>query len=91
MDFFPPRRLGVILGVGLLLCLLGLSAWGIVRLASSPVTPLTVLWVLLPLLGLPLAAGVVYRLFGLLTSRYRIDRDGFYLHWGSGAEQVPLS
>jgi hypothetical protein len=91
MDFFPPRRLGMLLGALLLVSLLGLSGWGIVRLASSPVAPLTVLWVVLPLLGLPLAAGVAYRLYGLLTSRYRIDRDGFYLQWGSGAEQVPLS
>jgi hypothetical protein len=90
MDFFPPRRLGLLLGVGLLLLLLGLSAWGIARLGSAPVAPLTVLWVLLPLLGLPLAAGVGYRLYGLLTAQYRIDRDGFYLRWGSGSEQIPI-
>ena len=60
------------------------------ELGSAPVAPLTVLWVLLPLLGLPLAAGVVYRLYGLLTALYRIDRNGFYLRWGSGSEQIPL-
>jgi hypothetical protein len=33
----------------------------------------------------------LYRLYGLLTARYRIDRDGFYLQWGLARERVPLA
>jgi hypothetical protein len=38
-----------------------------------------------------LAVVVAYRLYGLLTARYRLDRDGFYLVWGPAMEQIPLS
>jgi hypothetical protein len=32
----------------------------------------------------------IYRLYGLLTARYRLDRDGFYLQWGLSRERAPL-
>ncbi len=64
---------------------------GAVQLASASITPLTVLWVALPLVSIPLALFVAYRLYGLLTASYRLDRDGFYLSWGLAYEQVPLA
>jgi hypothetical protein len=49
-----------------------------------------VLWVLLPLICIPLAALVAYRLYGLITSNYRLDRNGFYLRWGFSEERLPI-
>jgi hypothetical protein len=91
MVFIPPRARGLILGGLLLLLLVSVTAAGLYQLGSSPISPIIVAWVLMPLIGLPLAVVVAFRLYGLLTARYRLDRDGFYLRWGPAIEQIPLS
>ncbi len=91
MVFIPPRARGLILGIFLLSLLVGITAVGLYQLGSSAISPAIVVWVIMPLVGLPLALVVAYRLYGLLTARYRLDRDGFYLVWGQAMEQIPLS
>lgn len=91
MDFLPPRRLGLLLGGLLLTILLGATAFSVDRLARSTISGWTVLWVVVPLLGVPLAALVAYRLYGLASASYRLDRDGFRLIWGLAREQIPLN
>lgn len=91
MIFIPPRVRGLILGGLLLLLLAGITGLGLFQLASAPISPVIVVWVLMPLIGLPLALIVAYRLYGLFTARYSLDRDGFTLFWGQAMEQVPLS
>jgi hypothetical protein len=90
MKFTPPRGLGVTIGGMILLLLLGTSAFAVFRLSSSVVSPLTPLWVFVPLFGLPLSALIGYCLYGLVTAHYRLDRDGFYLAWGLASEAIPL-
>ncbi len=91
MDFTPPRRLGLTLGAGLMALLLGALGLSVQRLAAAEVSPWLLLWVILPLLSLPMLLAVGYRIYGLLTARYHLDRDGFSLTWGLAYEQVPLS
>jgi hypothetical protein len=91
MVFIPPRARGLFLGGLLLVLLVGITAIGLYQLGSSPISPVIVIWVIMPLIGLPLALVVAYRLYGLLSARYRLDRDGFYLVWGQAMEQIPLS
>jgi hypothetical protein len=90
MDFRPRRTQGTLIGSGFLLVLLAAAATGLDQLDVSPVTPWILLWVLLPLVSLPLMALVAYRLYGLWTATYRMDRDGFSLRWGLVREQIPL-
>jgi hypothetical protein len=90
MNFTPRRTLGTLIGAALLLVLMAAAGAGLSRLNVSPVTPLIILWVLLPLISLPLMVVVGYRLYGLWTAAYRIDREGFYLRWGLAREQIPL-
>jgi len=90
MDFTPRRTLGTLIGAALLLVLLAAAVGGLSQLNVSPVTPLIIVWVLLPLISLPLMVVVAYRLYGLWTAVYRIDREGFYLRWGLAHEQIPL-
>lgn len=90
MDFVPPRRLGLSLGAAWLGLLLAAAGLGLVRLGEALISPMVLLWISLPLIGLPLAALVVYRMYGLATAAYRLDRDGFSLRWGLAREQVPL-
>jgi hypothetical protein len=91
MTFLPPRRRGMIIGTFVLLAAVGAIIMSLVNLAQAGLGPQLIVWVVLPLIALPLAAGVVYRLYGLFTARYDIDRDGFYLRWGAVREQIPLS
>jgi hypothetical protein len=56
----------------------------------SPLTPWIIVWVLLPFISVPLMVLVAYRLYGLWTGVYRMDRDGFSMRWGQAVEQIPL-
>ncbi len=91
MTFLPRRSLGLLLGGLFLLVLLGAVAFSIIRLSTATVSLWILLWVMLPVLGVPLALLVAYRLYGLLTARYRLDRDAFFLTWGLSLEQIPLA
>ena len=91
MNFIPPRRLGVLIGGLFLVILLSVIVFSVYRLATEPISAWIILWVALPLVGVPLTLLIGYRLYGLLTAGYRLDRDGFYLTWGLVTEQLPLA
>lgn len=91
LDVRPPRQLGIVLGSVVAALGLGLTAFGAWQVANAGISPLLVLWVALPLVGLPLAMWAGYQLYGLLTASYRLDRDGFQLRWGLHFEQAPLA
>jgi hypothetical protein len=55
------------------------------------VTPLLGLWTTLIVIATPLTFVVGYRLYGLLTAKYILNRDGFYLRWGLATDQIPLA
>lgn len=91
MDFVPKRRIGMLIGSLLLLVLLAVSLLGLVILGSRQISLAIVAWVAMPLVCVPLALLVLYRLYALWTVRYRLDREGFYLTWGLATEQAPIS
>jgi hypothetical protein len=91
MDFIPPRRLGIVIGGLQLVVAMAAVVVGVYQLATAPISAWVILWVTLPLIGVPFMFLVSYRLYGLFTSRYRLDRDGFYLTWGMAVEQIPLA
>jgi hypothetical protein len=87
----PSLYPGVGIGIIFLLILASLVTTSVYQLARVALSPLMVLWVILPLILLPLAIIVLYRIIGLVTARYQIDRDGFYLRWGMAGEQIAIS
>ncbi len=91
MKFIPSRGLGATVGSFLLLVLLGTSAFAVYSFTSSEISTFTPLWVFVPLIGLPLSVFVGYRMYGLLTAEYYLDREGFSLTWGLVSEQIPLA
>lgn len=91
MDFTPPRALGLLLGGSILAILLALIIVSVVQLTTATISAWLILWVILPLVSVPLALLVLYRLYNLLTARYRLDRDGLYLTWGLITEQISLA
>ena len=90
MTFPTDRRRGLALGLIFLAAVIIVAVAGIIQLSQSPISVLLVVWVSLPVVMAPIAVFILYRLYGLLTSQYRLDRDGFYLEWGFSREQIPI-
>jgi hypothetical protein len=90
MDNKPPKRLGLILGAAALLLFTIPALLSLYMLMNATLSLWMVLWVLLPLLCIPLAVLVAYRLYGLITATYELNRNGFYLRWGFSEEHLPI-
>jgi hypothetical protein len=90
MDVAPPRALGVLIGVILLLAGLAGIAVGVGQLAQATISPALLLWAGLPIAGAALSAMAAYRLYGLLTARYVLNRNGIGIRWGLAVEEIPL-
>ncbi len=88
--FTPAHSQTVTAGVFAFLFTLGLSIYSLISLTSARVSGVLLIWVVVPLLGLPLASLAAYRLYGLLTAQYALDRNGFYLRWGLAEEHIPI-
>jgi len=91
MDCRPPLRTGLTIGLSLLLLSLGAAALGLSQMTRTALSSWLVLWTLLPLVGVPMAILVGYRLVGLLTARYTVDRNALRVRWGLRVEQAPLA
>ncbi len=90
MNFTPRRTLGFTLGLLFLAILMAAIAVSIAQLGQGLISPISLVWIGLLLLALPLLLLVINRLYGLVTARYRVDRDGLYVRWGMSYEQIPL-
>jgi hypothetical protein len=80
----------MLLGLLLLSLAAGAAVLGVVQLSNVGFSAWIAVWIALPLLGVPAALLVAYRIYGLLSARYHLDRDGFRLRWGLAVEHVPL-
>jgi hypothetical protein len=91
MTVRPRRLLGMLVGLALLAGLVAAIGIGLSRLGQGLISPASLVWILVLLAALPLAVIVGYRMFGLATASYRIDRDGLYIRWGLASEQIPIA
>ncbi|HEY4665986.1 MAG TPA: PH domain-containing protein [Anaerolineales bacterium] len=91
MNFRPNRLLGMLLGTGGLSALLIAIGLSLARLGQGLISPGSLIWIVALLLALPLTLLVGYRLLGLATASYRVDRDGLYVRWGLVYEQIPIA
>jgi len=90
VNFTPRRTLGFALGMLWLTMLMAGIALSISQLGQGLISPVSLVWIGLLLLALPAVLLVLNRLYGLVTAKYRVDRDGFYVRWGMSYEQIPL-
>lgn len=86
----PPQFLGLAIGAALILSLVSVIGWSVFQMGSGDLSIWLTLWVLLPLISLPIIILLIYRLYGLLTARYTIDRDGLRLRWGLAYDDIPI-
>ena len=90
MNTRPPRFLGLAIGIVLILLLMSVIGWSVFQMGSGDLSIWLTLWVLLPLISFPIIVLLIYRLYGLLTARYIIDRDGLRLRWGLAYDDIPI-
>ncbi len=87
----PPKQLGLLIHIILILVLSGLAAWGIwnlMRVEAGLNFVIFLLDALLSLVPLPL---FVYRAYALTRADYILDRDSLELRWGLRDEDIPLT
>jgi hypothetical protein len=86
----PDVRIGVGLGIAILLVLGAIDAGLILRIVRGPVNGVTFLCALLVLLSVAAMAVVGYRIFDLLHLRYEFDRNQLVIHTAATRHVVPL-
>jgi hypothetical protein len=87
----PPKQLGLLVHIILILVLLGLAGWGIWNLTFTEVGPNFVIFLLDALLALVPVPLFVYRAYALMRADYILDRDSLEIRWGLRDEDIPLS
>lgn len=89
-QFNPAKRSALAMWSLLLCTAMAAVGVGVYKIASSAFDIRLVLWIFLPLTGMLLGLFFAYRIYQLITARYELDRNGFYLIWGMAAEYIPL-
>ncbi len=90
MVFHPPRRLGLLIGLGALIVLLGVDAGLLAVLRANPLSFPGTLSLGLLVASLPAIAWLAYRLYGLLRSRYVVSRNAIVVEWGDRRIVLPM-
>jgi len=90
-QFPPPKQLGLLVHIILILVLLGLAGWGIWNLTFTEVGPNFVIFLLDTLLSLVPLPLFVYRAYALMRADYILDRDSLEIRWGLRDEDIPLT
>ncbi len=91
MDFPPPRQRGVVVHLTLILLVslaAALAAW---LATNEPIGPDFALYILAAGIAFAPLPVMVYRLYSLQRSAYRLDRDQLVIQWGLRIEKIPIS
>jgi len=88
--FYPPRRTGTIFHILLLVLFSAAGAWGIWGVTTVQMAPQLLPYLALILLFLTAVPFLIYRLYGLHRSAYRLERGGISLRWGWRSERLPM-
>ncbi|MGB7875474.1 MAG: PH domain-containing protein [Anaerolineales bacterium] len=87
----PPKQLGLLIHILLILILSGLAGWGIWNLTFTEVGPNFVIFLLDTLLALVPLPLFIYRAYALSRANYILDRDSLEIRWGLRDEDIPLN
>jgi hypothetical protein len=90
MLIVPPRNLGILVGGLLVLLTVLLDVFWVWQVLNWPLTFLTFVQSVLVLLSLAWLGLLGYWLYGLITLRYHLDRNRFFVRWGATWRVIPL-
>lgn len=91
MSFNPDRRFGIVFHLGAISFLLAGAAYGLNRASQADIGPVFFIALLPSLLAIFLVPLLAYRLYGLITAAYVLQRDGIRLQWGLRVEEIPMN
>ncbi|RMF27161.1 MAG: DUF1648 domain-containing protein, partial [Chloroflexi bacterium] len=91
MDFPVDRRLGLTVGVGLLLLLVAVDGWIVRTIRQRPLDLGTFLLALLLVGSFFLGGLLLYWLDGLLRAGYNLDRNRLVIRWGATRQVIPMA
>lgn len=89
--FYPDRRAGFLLHLGLAGLLLAAAAYGLLRASRATLSPGFLLDLLPTLIALVAVPVLIYRFLALRNAVYYLQRDGVYLRWGLRQETIPMN
>jgi hypothetical protein len=88
--FEPPRRNGVLFQAAAVLVLSAGALLLFIQATLAELGPQFLLFLLVSLLLAVIVLVFTYRLYSLLRSSYRLERDGIRLKWGFRIEDIPM-
>jgi hypothetical protein len=88
--FLPPRRLGFLFHIVLILLLSGAGFSGLWLATQAQAGAMFLVFLLPALLAVSLVPFLLYRLYALSGSVYILERDGIRLRWGLRYEEIPM-
>lgn len=88
--FLPPRRLGILFHVALIILLAGAGFLGILQASLAESGPVFLLYLLPSVLAAGLVLYLGYRVYALWVALYGLERDGLRLRWGLRYEVIPM-
>ncbi len=88
--YYPPKRIGTIVHLLLILLFSSGGAWGIWGTSNVQVALQLLPYLTLILLFLITVPFLIYRLYALHRSKYGLERGGIQLQWGWRSENIPM-
>jgi hypothetical protein len=89
--FYPPKQIGTITQIILILLFSAGGAWGIWGISRVEVALELLPYLALIILFLATVPFLIYRLYALHRSEYILERGGIRLHWGWRTEAIPMA
>jgi hypothetical protein len=89
-EFKPDRWLGFASGLALVSLLVTLDGLMILAVDRFGISPVGFVLILLVFSSLLLLALLIYWLYGLLWSSFRLDRNALVIRWGATTQVVPM-
>lgn len=91
LEWKPRRLLGIGIGIGVILALVVLDGLILRTLRSLPISFTFFVMALTLALSVLLVALIGYLVYGLLTLKYMMGRDGVFILWARRQETIPLA
>lgn len=89
-EYYPPKRIGTVVHLLLILLFSSGGAWGIWGTSNVQVALQLLPYLALILLFLITVPFLIYRLYALHRSKYALERGGIQLQWGWRSENIPM-
>ena len=90
ITFYPPKQMGTIIHLLLMLVFSAAGVWGIWGVSNVAVAPQLLPYIALIILFLATVPYLIYTLYALHRSEYILERGGIKLHWGWRTESFPM-